>query len=123
MKLKEMLDYIDDLRPNSYGTDNKLKWINEIEADVVKMICKTEEGKTFVWVPYKDIDMDKTLLMPNEYSDAYYHYILAKIYYNDDEISRYNNEIQMFNNIYSQFKAEYTRNHRHASISIHYRKG
>ena len=34
MTIKELFDYVDEIRPNSYGNQTKMVWVNEIEGAV-----------------------------------------------------------------------------------------
>ena len=47
--------------------------------------------------------------MPEPYAEAYAHWIAAQMDLYSGELARYNNSISLFNNIYEEYRAEYSR--------------
>ena len=133
MTPNKAIEIIDNLRPNSYSEEDKLRWINELDGMVRRLVFQWDEkylkeieaqyksekiteeeyneliNKTKPYI-YPD-DMDTELLIPAPYEDVYSLYLEAKIDYHNREYANYNNSAMMFESRYSEYKKDYIRNH------------
>lgn len=107
MTPNKAIDIIDNLKPNSYGEEDKLRWINELDGMVQRLVFQNDKVTQYT---YPD-DMDKELLIPAPYDDVYNLYLGARIDYHNREFSNYNNSAMMFESRYSEYKKDYIRNH------------
>lgn len=134
MTPSKAIEIIDSLRPNSYSEEDKLRWINELDGMVKRLVFQWDENyikgikeqyekgqitekeyneimdkmKTY---SYPD-DLDRELLIPAPYEEIYSLYLEAKIDYHNREYINYNNSATMFELRYSEFKKDYIRHHR-----------
>jgi hypothetical protein len=113
MKLREAIDRIDSLKHNTYTTAEKVEWISRLEGLVKNQIIDThEDGENIEFNGYTvEADMEKELLIPAPYDDAYIKWLEAKIDYYNGEIARYNNSVMMYQAVYDSYQRYYNRNH------------
>ena len=110
MTIKQLFDYVDEVRPNSYGTGTKLIWINEIEGAVqteVMGLCpadaKQYDGNT---------DLDTALLVDAPYAKLYAWYVIAMIDLVTMGDAAYENSQRVFQKFWNEYARWYLRTHR-----------
>ena len=108
MTPNKAIEKVDRLKPNSYSDEDKLGWINELDGMVQRLVFQQEEDVT--QYVYPD-DLDKELLIPAPYDDAYALFLEAKIDYYNREYGNYNNSAMMFEAQFSEYKKDYIRKH------------
>ncbi len=112
MFLAELIAMIDEIKPNQYTKEQKVRWLSEIEGIVVDDVLNNYEGNDIEFTSYEyDSDMEKELLVPERFSDIYINYINAKIDFQNMETEQYNNDVAMFEASMEQFKKYYIRTH------------
>ena len=112
MFLAELIAIIDEIKPNQYTKEQKVRWLSEIEGIVVDDVLTNYEGNDIEFTSYEyGRDMEKELLIPERFSDIYVNYINAKIDFQNMETEQYNNEVAMFEASMEQFKKYYIRTH------------
>lgn len=133
MTPNKAIEIIDGLKPNAYSEEDKLRWINELDGLVKRLVfqwdetylkeieaqCKSgkiteEEYNELIkkTKPYSyPEDMDTELLIPAPFDDCYTLFLEAKIDYYNREYANYNNSAAMFEAQYSEFKKAYIREH------------
>lgn len=113
MKLREAIDRIDSLKHNTYTTAEKVEWVSRLDGLVKNQIIDThEDGENIEFNGYTvEADMEKELLIPAPYDDAYIKWLEAKIDYYNGEIARYNNSVMMYQAAYDAYQRYYNRNH------------
>jgi len=91
MTINQLMTLVDDLTPNQYGADHKLRWLNEVEEAVFREILCTHEGdRPETFTPYEAAD-DTELLAPSPYDRIYPLYLESRIHFHNAETARYNN--------------------------------
>ena len=131
MTPNKAIEIVDKLKPNSYSEEDKLRWINELEGLVKRLVFQwdekyveelkkqLEDGK-LTEEKYNELidkmksyaypdDMDKELLVQAPYDDVYTLFLEAKIDYYNREIANYNNSAMMFEAQYNEYKKDYIR--------------
>lgn len=108
MTPNKAIEIVDRLKPNAYSEEDKLRWINELEGMVQRLVIQTDDVKQYAYPE----DMDKELLIPAPFENAYPLYLEAQIDYYNKEYGNYNNSVLMFDSIYSEYKKAYIREHR-----------
>lgn len=108
MTPNKAIEIVDRLKPNSYGDEDKLRWINELEGMVQRLVIQSDEVKELT---YPD-DMDKELIIPAPFDDSYTLFLEAKIDYYNKEIGNYNNSAMMFEAQFGEYKKDYIRHNR-----------
>lgn len=104
----KVIEIVDRLKPNSYSEEDKLRWINELEGMVQRLVIQADNIIEYV---YPD-DMDRELMIPAPFEDVYSLFLEAKIDYYNKEIGNYNNSAMMFEAQFSEYKKDYIRKHR-----------
>ena len=107
MTPNKAIEIVDSLKPNSYSEEDKLRWINELDGMVQRLVIQTDEIKQYSYPE----DMDKELLIPAPFDDVYTLFLEAKIDYHNREYANYNNSAMMFESQFSEYKKAYIREH------------
>lgn len=112
MKVAEMIASIDQLRQNQYDTEQKTRWLSEVEGMIIDEVINMAEGNEREFSEYRyETDADVSLVLPARFCDIYEHYVKAKIEFYDEEMNQYNNEVAAYQAAYQQFAAWYRRTH------------
>lgn len=112
MKLHDVIDRVDEIKPNSVSMELKIAWLNEIEGLLYTEILLKHEGEEREMPEYDmDTDPDTELLVPTIYADLYLFWIMSKIDLQNMELDKYNNDRTLFNNAYDTFSDYWTRTH------------
>ena len=113
MKICEAIANINSLKPNTYSDKQKIYWLSQLEAMVKVQVIDTHEGGDRI--PFdgftEDTDTQTQLFMPAPFDMAYIYWLEAQIHYANEDIDMYNSAIMMFNASFSEYKADYKRNH------------
>lgn len=111
MKLMEAIIAADDLIPNAYGIEEKIRWLSELDGKIKKEIIDTHEG--YDLIPFDgyttETDRETQLLADPPYDGMYLDYLQMKIDYYNGETSRYENSSAAFEAAYSDFNRYYNR--------------
>lgn len=108
MTPNKVMETIDSLRPNAYDEETKLRWISDLDGNVMRLVIQ-EDGFTPYTYP---ADMEKELLIPAPFESVYVLYLEAMIDYHNREYQNYNNSAAMFETRYSDYKKAYIREHK-----------
>lgn len=113
MTLIEAINTINNLKPNTYGHTDKVKWLSVLDGIIKAEIIDTHEGAEEVTFDGydEDADLSTVLLVPAPYDSIYLRWLEAQIDYANGEYDRYNNAVQAYNDAYSAFRNYYNRTH------------
>ena len=114
MTIQQVLDNIDECKPNTFSPTLKLMWINEVDMQVYTDILKTHEGlpEGFVFEGYnQDTPPDTELLIPDAFAEIYEHALARRMDSKNGEMDKYNNNTMLFNARYQEFSDYWTRTH------------
>lgn len=115
MKINELMAKLEELKPNQYSPEQKIKWLDEIERKVWEEVYRHREHDGEDFKEY-DIDTDEeTKLLAEIYDEFYLYYLMAQIDYFNGEYERYNINASMFENYFQKYKDWYYRTHRGVS--------
>lgn len=112
MKLREVISYVDSIKPNSFPAEVKVQWINEVEGFVqtdVMLLDILEVSK----YSYPE-DMETELLVANPHSKIYYTYLVAMVDFANGEYNKYANTLQMYNEFLNEYMIWYADHYRPA---------
>ena len=107
MTPNKAIEIVDSLKPNSYSEEDKLRWINELDGMVQRLVIQADNINQYSYPE----DMDKELLIPAPFDDVYTLFLEAKIDYYNREYGNYNNSAMMFEAQFSEYKKAYIREH------------
>lgn len=109
MTVKEAIETVDSLKPNHYKTEQKAKWLSDLDRKIREELINThEKSDGTVSEEYED---NEILLIDDIYSAAYIYYLSAQIDLYNFETVKYNNNMALFNAEYSAFEKWYNRTH------------
>ena len=113
MTIREAIDKIDALKPNSYSSADKIAWLSNLDGIIKEEIIDTHEGgEAVVFNGYDSTtDTGTVLLVPAPYDDLYIKWLEAQIDYANAEYGKYNNSSNAYNNAYSTYERYYNRHH------------
>ncbi len=115
MKLKEAIDRIDEMRPNTAPEEEKIRWLDTFDRTVRnEVIDAHDDAPETPFIGYNtESPYDTELLVPPPYDDVYIYLLESRIAYRLGEIGRYNNSAAMLQSVYDSFARDYHRRHTH----------
>lgn len=113
MTIMDLLNRIDNLKPNRYDQSEKIRWLSSLDERITNDIfAKYEGSEEIVHNGYTDeTPLTTELLVPSPYDEMYLYWLESQIDYWNGEYAKYNNSIEMFNTAYMAFANHYNRNH------------
>ena len=122
MTIKECIDIVDNIKPNQYGTKEKVLWLSFIDEIIINDVLKAHEGYDGRYDEFAGYTEEKTsvaLIVPSPYDRLYTAYLKMKIDGENGETARYNNSAAEFNSYLMEYRKYY--NKTHMPLSIHER--
>lgn len=107
MKMGEVYDYVQNVKPNVYDDDTTYAWLNTVDGIIAREVMGEDKESYDISVNPEDI----VLLVPHPYDDIYSLYVSAMIDFHNREYEEYNNTVLLFKERLEQYKAWYIRNH------------
>ncbi|MBR0040969.1 MAG: hypothetical protein IJP64_06290 [Oscillospiraceae bacterium] len=113
MTVNQIITSVDLKEPNNYTAAEKIHWLSNLDGKIFEEVIKTHEGydpDTDAFTPY--FDGTEELLIQVPYGeDLYIHYLIAMIAQGNGEITRYNQQIALYNACYSQWWNRFNATH------------
>ena len=112
MTILECIDMVDALKPNQFSMADKVRWLSDIDASIVRELIDTHENSPLdgPFVPYEENDT-RSLIAPHPYDILYRWYLESQIDLGNMEIGKYNNTRSLFNTAYQTYTDYYNRTH------------
>lgn len=101
--IREIIERVDETRPNSFTEKVKLSWLSELEGKIAAdvMLMSIDEIRE---LEYKHPDsLDKEPLVSYPHQDMYVYWLEAKIDYANGEYNKYQNSMEFYNQHYTTF--------------------
>lgn len=99
--------------PNTIEQRNFIEWLSRLDWQI-KIEVLDNYTDEIEYNGYDDnTDTNTELLVKPPYDELYIRYLEAQIYRAYNELSKYNNCIVEYNAVYSRFKAQHNRTHKH----------
>lgn len=114
MKIIDAVNTVDSRKiGNRYSMTEKIKWLSDIDGIIMRELINTHAGgENISFSEYNEqTDVNTVLLADDAYSDLYIYYLEAQIDRCNQEFTRYNNDMILFNNAYEEFANFYNRTH------------
>lgn len=114
MNIKECIDVVDNVKPNQYSIEDKVRWLSFIDAKIINDVLKTHEGYDIQYdnfAGYSSDNLDAKLIVDFPYDRLYEAYLKMKIDEENGETARYNNSAIMFNSYLMEYKKYYNKHH------------
>lgn len=114
MTIKECIDTVDNVKPNQYSIEDKVKWLSFLDGIIINDVIKTHEGYKNQYEEFDGYSADRLgekLIVESPYDTLYTAYLKMKIDEENGETARYNNSATMFNSYMTAFKKHYNKIH------------
>lgn len=122
MTIQEAIDQVNDLKPNYYSSEHKVRWLSRLDTQIRKEIIDTHED-----APEEDFagydsqtNTNTELLVPEPYDEVYIHWLSAQIDMNNAEYEKFNNDNALFAAAYNAYASAYNREHMPKSTKVIY---
>lgn len=118
MKVIDVIERVDDLKPNSYLFETKVSWLSQLEEQIYDDLIKTHDNP--LNIEYKKLSEDNTemeLIAPDRFEEMYVAWLFTKIDFYNAEITRYNNSALLFNTLYQEFANYWNRTYMPKSVA------
>ena len=109
--VKEIIDFADELRENTYSCEMKASWLNEAETLILSEIHNIAPYDITPVIPYEEHKNDELTLDVTR-DKIYILYLTAMIDFADKEYAGYNNSIALFNEQLDTYAKWYVRTHK-----------
>ena len=112
LRIVDLISQVDDLEPNQYSVEQKMKWLSLLDGQIFEEIIKThEEPVRESFSAYTNLDEE--LLVSYPYGEELYSwYLQAMIAAENAESDKYDQMMGMYNSVFTQFTNWYNRTHR-----------
>ena len=107
MTPNKIIEYVDKVKVNAYGEEEKFQWICDLEGQIKRLVLQDESAVTLEYPK----DMDTELLVPYPFESVYALYLEAMIDLHNKEYAAYNNTILVYNAKMEEYKKAYIREH------------
>lgn len=101
MTLSEVIEYVDELKPNAFTLQHKTRLLSELEGRIETEVFLKDQSSVTVYC-YSD-DKNTELQVKAPYDNIYALYLMAMIDFFNGEYNRYANTYEMFNSQYIAF--------------------
>jgi hypothetical protein len=120
MKLGEVLRKVDQLRPNAFTDAEKIDMMNTVEGRVyTDIMSKAEDGLNWTFIPFKEGEEERELVVPTPFTDLYFWYMASMIDLYNGDSGRYNDSVVMYNKAWDEYAAYYRENNKPKQTNLH----
>lgn len=110
MTLEKIIAMVDEQEPNDYTTEQKLRWISELEARVLNDIINPRKNTPVEFPTYTEAN-DTECLVEFPYDEMYRWYVICQICLANAEYGKYNNALVYFKDIWGDYYQHYAAHH------------
>lgn len=101
--IRKIIERADINRPNAFSEEEKLRWIAYIEGKMALDVQLMDISEMYRFDYQYPDDLDKTLFVAFPHDDIYYYWLLAQIDKHNGEENRYQNSMEMYNSVLSDY--------------------
>ena len=120
MTIMQALEALDREKPNVFTQEDKIGWLNELEAMVTREIVRCYRGGETAEIPVLGDNVEAQLTAPTPYDRMYPLYLAAQADRLNGELGKYNNSITLFMAAYGEYRNWYNRTHESVGASVKY---
>lgn len=110
----DIINAVDEIRPNSIDIDQKAAWLTRCDGMIWEHVIRTHEGGTHMH-PFHGFDEGDAqfglLMIPEPHRAIYEYYLMAQIDLTNGDTARYDNDMILYNDAVSKFAREWHREH------------
>ena len=113
MTIREAIDQADVLRPNTVSETEKHVWLAQLDGTVRRQIHDRHENPADDPAVGADRAQDDgtALLVGMPYTGVYVYWLMAQIDLALGELTRYNNDMMLYNMALTEYAVDYKRSH------------
>ena len=111
MKYSEAIEITDNRTTNDYDTDDKVRWLMQLDQQIFDELISTHERPRRCERPHNCTGDDTLLVLEPYAEDIYISYLQSKIAKENGEAAKYNAAITLYNDAYSRFSRLYHQKH------------
>ena len=119
MKIVDVIEKVNILKPNTIDDEMKFGWLYELDKKLFNEIWNNylnEERDFEQYVMGQDENVE--LQVEEPYTEIYVYWLFSKIDYFQQEHDLYANDMIMYNSEYEEYSAWYLKNHEHKPTEI-----
>ncbi len=102
MKIKDVIAYADEVKPNAFSGAVKVAWLSGLEGRLAAEVFQFAALEIANFA-YTEEDMETELLVASPHDDIYPLWLCAKIDEANGEYNKYQNTMQIYNEHYDSF--------------------
>lgn len=101
--IKQIIDRVDELRPNQYSEVMKLAWLAELEGKIAAdvMLMGIEEIRSIEYSHPESLNTEPLVTYPHQ--EVYMYWLMAQIDFANGEYNKYQNTMEMYNQYFGNF--------------------
>ena len=111
MTIREAIDRVDGLRPNAVSETEKRLWLAQLDGAVRRQIHGQHEDNQAVGGADVKQGDDTVLLAEEPYTNLYLYWLMAQVDLALGELTRYNNDMMLYNLALTEYAVDYKRRH------------
>lgn len=114
MTIQECIDMVDNVKPNQYSVEDKVRWLSYLDGIIIEEVLKTHEDYDEKYDEFTGYSAERTgagLIVGAPHDILYTAYLKMKIDEENGETARYNNSATMFNSYMLEYRKHYNRTH------------
>lgn len=116
MTIEECITLVDEMQPNLIDRARKIEWLSRVDSRIFEeLMCKHQGGANIPqqFTGYtQETDPDTELFAKYPYDEMYRFYLEMQIDYANQEYDKYNNNAQLFNELWGEYARKYHRDHK-----------
>lgn len=103
MKVCDVIERVNEIRPNVFSDERKLEWIGTLEGQIMADVLEWPQEKIAEnEFAYSD-DMERELLVKWPHDSIYVQLLIARIDEANGEYDKYENSMRIFNAVFESF--------------------
>ena len=105
MTINQILNIVDQIKPNAFPPEVKVMWLNEVEGYVQTYVHLLSSADVITY-DYS-VDAETELLVPPPHNGVYWTFLTAMIDYGNGEYNKYQNTITLYNSYMQEYQRWY----------------
>ena len=119
MTVYEAITRVDGLKFNTVPREEKLRWLAQLEGNVVLQVVRKHTGGEAARIPA--LDMESELTVPVPFDALYLRWLEDQIDYHNGEFDKFNAAMLLFNAAWREFESYYKQEHGSPSGTCRFR--
>lgn len=101
--IRNIVDRVDELRPNQYSEAMKLAWLSELEGKIAAdvMLMRIDEIRNLEYSHPESMEAEPLVTYPHQ--EVYVYWLMAQIDFANGEYNKYQNSMEMYNQYFGNY--------------------